>query len=362
MDRRRFLTGAVAGGVLAAAGEALAAPMLEGRATRVSGGALRLDWTGARTPVSIYVSDDPDAPRWAMRELRSAVRGGGADLALTVSPRPYLLLVARGGAQTRVAERLLPLQGGRNFRDLGGYRAADGRQVRWGRIFRSGVMSGLTEADIAYLARLGLKVVCDLRSSAERTSEPSPFLKSAAPQVAAFDYEMAGSIEGLGRARNRDEAVAAFASAYVDFLQVLAPHYTDMFARLVRGQTPLAVNCSAGKDRTGVASALILSVLGVPRETVVADYALSQTYTPVSYYRDQMAGAAKAGDASARMAQAFAHMPPDVVDVILGSDPQVMRLTLARIDRQFGGPVALAKARFGLTDATIARLRSVYLT
>jgi protein-tyrosine phosphatase len=361
VDRREFLLSAAAGGVLVGAPGALAAPELEGRATRTSAKALRLDWNARREPTAIFVSSDPDARAPLMREVKAAARGGDAELPFAVTPRPYFLLSTRDGRQTRVAERLLPLQGGRNFRDLGGYRAAGGRQVRWGRIYRSGVMSGLTAADMSYLSGLGLEVICDLRSRQERTSQPNPFLAADAPQVIGADYDMP-SLAQVESATTRAEAVAAFARAYVEFTDFLAPQYTDLFARLVRRETPLAFNCSAGKDRTGMGAALILSVLGASRETVVADYALTQVYSPPSLYLKQMAAGRAAPGVSGEHAHALARIPPEALQVLMGSDPEVMRQALATIDQKFGGPVELAKARFGLTDAKIAHLRAVYLS
>lgn len=361
MDRRSFLLAAVATGSAALAPRALAAPTgLEAEAARTGPKALRVEWAGAG-PADLYVSSDPDAPREFMRLLKSGAAGGRAELALASAPRPYLL-VATAAGETRVAERLLPLQGGRNFRDLGGYRTADGRQVRWGKIFRSGVMSQLTPADMTYLAQVGVRSVCDLRSAQERSSEPSAFLKAEYAEVAAFDYDMDSSMAPLFTARTRDQAVDAFAASYLQFLRVLTPHYTDMFERLVRRDAPLALNCSAGKDRTGMGSALVLSVLGVPRETVLFDYGLTQIYTPPTFYKKLMAGgdAASAG-MTPQMAEAFSKMPAEVLDVIMGSDPEVMRRVLAQVDREHGGPVALAKASFGLTDAKIAALRATYL-
>jgi protein-tyrosine phosphatase len=363
MDRRQFLIAAVANGGWAVAPAAFAVSQLEAQATRSSAKAVRLDWNAKREPTSIYVSSDPDAQRPLMREVKAAARGGETELSFAVAPRPYFLLTTADGRQARVAERLLPLQGGRNFRDLGGYRTADGRQVRWGRIYRSGAMSALTPADMTYLSGLGVEVICDLRSSQERRAEPNPFLKTDAPQVVATDYEMSAAIGDLQRATTREAAVTAFADGYVQFLDVLRPQYTDLFDRLVRRETPLAFNCSAGKDRTGMGSALILSVLGVPRETVVADYGLTQVYTPPAGYVSAMAAGSGAGASgiTPEMAKAFSRMPHDVLMVLLGSDPAVMRQALAQIDAKFGGPAELAKARFGLTDAKIAHLRQVYL-
>jgi len=295
-----------------------------------------------------------------MRPLAPRAAGGSAELAAPVSPRPYFLLTDAAGRQTRTAERLLPLEGGRNFRDLGGYRAADGRQVRWGRIYRSGVMSGLTAADMSYLSKLGVAVICDLRSPQERAAEPSPFLKGG-PKVVATDYDMSASMAAFARLSSREEAIQGFADAYVGFLDMLTPHYTDMFARLVAGEAPLAMNCSAGKDRTGMGSALVLSALGVPRAGVLADYALTEVYTPPAYYMKQMRDGAASSGVTAAQAQAMAKLPPEALQVIMGSDPEVMRRALAAIDARYGGPVALAKSRFGLTDAKIARLRASYL-
>jgi protein-tyrosine phosphatase len=355
MDRRLFLT---ATGALALAPAANAAGALDAKIERAAPGTVRLRWTGARA-VSVFVASDPAAGRATMRPLM-AVAGGVADLAAPVSPRPYFLLATADGRQTRVAERLLPLVGGRNFRDLGGWRAADGRQVKWGRIYRSGVMTGLAMADITYLQQLGISVICDLRGPQERDAEPNPFLKAGGPRVAAFDYDMP-SLAPFVRMTTREQAVRGFAETYVDLLGRLAPHFTDLFARLAADEGPLAMNCSAGKDRTGVASALVLSVLGVPRATVIADYALSQTYVPSTYYTGPIDKGAATSGVTAQQAQAFAKTPPEVMAVVMGSDPEVMRRTLATVDARFGGPVALAKARFGLDDHKIASLRRTYL-
>jgi len=226
-------------------------------------------------------------------------------------------------------------------------------------------MAGLTPADMTYLSKLGVSVICDLRNPRERNAEPTPFLKVNGVEVIAIDYDMDMSLGGLARMRTRDEAVQGFADAYVGFLDVLTPHYTQLFNRLAAGKAPLAFNCSAGKDRTGMGAALILSVLGVPRETIIADYALTQVYTPPSMYKAQMAsaggGGAGMGGLTPEQMQAFARMPSEVLDVMMGSDPDVMRRALAMVDAKHGGPIALAKAKFGLTDAKIAAMRKTFL-
>ncbi|HEY2750248.1 tyrosine-protein phosphatase [Phenylobacterium sp.] len=361
MDRRLFLT--LAGASLLRASEGSAAPArLDASVERLADSRVQVGWSPITTPVSILVSDTPDTPRDRLRRVEGQARSGHVEVAAPRTPRPYFLLRAADGEQTRVAERLLPLRGGRNFRDLGGYRTTDGRQVRWGRLYRSGVMTGFEPDDMAYLQSLGVAVICDLRSPQERAREPSPFLKGGGgPAVISYEYPMASTAERMAGAKTRADAVQAFAESYVHYLDMLGPNYTDMFARLVRGEAPLAVNCTAGKDRSGVASALILSVLGVPRQTVIADYALTETYTPPSFYLKQASEPSKPGAISSEQAKSLSRLPPEVLQVLMGSDPDVMREALGEIDRRYGGPVALAKARFGLTDGSIAQLRQSYL-
>jgi protein-tyrosine phosphatase len=360
MNRRELAKAALALGALTAAPAAFAASELDGEAVRTSADAIRLSWTGGAAPVAILASSDPDAQRPLMREVIPAAQGGAAELPFPASPRPYFLLDAGDGRRVRIAERLLPLQGGRNFRDIGGWRAADGRQVRWGRIYRSGVMTGLTPADLAYVSALGIEAICDLRSRQERASAPNPFLASEGPPVDGSDYDMARIMQAMPAVQTREAAITAFAASYITFTDILTPQYTDLFARLVRRER-IAFNCSAGKDRTGMGAALVLSVLGAPRETIVADYALTQVYTPPARsMKTAPGGLAALGVTQAQM-EAFARTPPEVLKVMTGSDPEIMRQALEMLDRQHGGPVQLTKDRFGLDDAKIAWLQANYL-
>jgi protein-tyrosine phosphatase len=216
-------------------------------------------------------------------------------------------------------------------------------------------MVKFTTNDTAYLHSLGIAMICDLRSGRERSSEPSALLGRDGVKLLSKDYEMGSSSNKLMAAKTKNEAVVIFGDAYIDFVQTLAPQYKEMFEGLLENKAPLAVNCTAGKDRTGVASALILSVLGVDRADVVADYALSQTFVPPAYYLNQASGA------TAAQTSPFARLPRPIAEMILGSDPAVMHHALGRIDREFGGPIGLAKKQFGLTDSAIVKLRADYL-
>jgi protein-tyrosine phosphatase len=176
------------------------------------------------------------------------------------------------------AARLLPLEGGRNFRDLGGYLTADGRRVRWGGLYRSGVLSYLTGADHQYLADKGIRVICDLRTQHERQREPSQW-PDANAVLLAWDYDPRHTSLRHYLDAEADITPAAMRHCMLKLYRhlpgLLRPQFAALLAQLAADRTPVLFHCSAGKDRTGIAAALILSLLGVPRDTIVADYALT---------------------------------------------------------------------------------------
>ncbi|KTT95243.1 protein tyrosine phosphatase, partial [Sphingomonas yabuuchiae] len=177
--------------------------------------------------------------------------------------------------------RVLPLQGGRNFRDLGGYRTADGRTVKWGLLYRSGQMHDLTPADYVTLQKLGIRTVCDFRDTAERTREPTLWPAGQRPKVLSDDYALdmsAMRLPGDPSTWTHEQVVTAMTATYPKLLDQFNGQYRRMFAELLAGDVPLAFHCTAGKDRTGVAAALLLTALGVPRATIIDDYLLSNEH------------------------------------------------------------------------------------
>ena len=261
---------------------------------------------------------------------------------------------ARPDAAARTAhDRLVPLQGGQNFRDLGGYRTSDGRIVKWGMLYRSGAMNALTPADFATLAQRGLRTVCDLRDTRERSKAPVGGPTGHAPSVFADDYDMTGAMRELADpALDGVKARAMMQRTYADLPFRFAGQYRRMFAELAAGHAPLAVNCSAGKDRTGVAAALLLTVLGVPRATVMQDYLLSNRYF-------DPARAAAQDPNTAAFAQ---RLPADAVKALMGVEPAYLDAAFAAIEARPGGLAAYLRDQLGLDPATVRRLRDLYLT
>jgi protein-tyrosine phosphatase len=178
--------------------------------------------------------------------------------------------------------RQVPLSRQANFRDLGGYEAADGRSVKWGLVFRSGELSQLDDDDVATLGRLGIKTVVDLRSREEiaaRGESRLPAGASLRPMPIASS-DMFAKIIPMMLAGN-------FSEVPPDLLErvnrMLAADFASEFAELLRmlsepSRRPVVFHCTQGKDRTGFGAAVVLSALGVPWETVVEDYLLSNHY------------------------------------------------------------------------------------
>lgn len=173
--------------------------------------------------------------------------------------------------------RVIALQGCSNLRDLGGYRTADGRRLRMGRVFRGASLANLTDADLVRFAALGIRTVCDLRGAQESGRAPSRLPDADAPEVVRLPIEprIGASLRDL-LARNAtagEDMFAVLQTAYAAYASEHLPRYRAIFALMLEARRlPLLFHCSAGKDRTGFGAALLLTALGVPQETVIADY------------------------------------------------------------------------------------------
>jgi protein-tyrosine phosphatase len=202
-------------------------------------------WEVARAPVRIYAGA---APGTIDRDQPVAVVRSGIE---TTVPAPdpsrpiyFEVVPARAKHGPIVADRSLALEGSPNARDLGGYGTVDGHRVRWGRAFRTDGLGALTDADRARLAALGLPSACP---DAESTTPLEP----AAIRAAA----VANIIDPAIRAR-----------------------HVELLRELARGELPRFVSCTMLDDRTGWPVAMLLTTLGVSKETIVADYLQSNQF------------------------------------------------------------------------------------
>ncbi|HWD86551.1 MAG TPA: tyrosine-protein phosphatase [Mucilaginibacter sp.] len=247
------------------------------------------------------------------------------------------------------AKRHVVLQGAANFRDLGGYQTADGHHVKWGEVYRSADISKLTDADLAKLKSLNLGTDVDLRGHQESAQAPDKLNPGT-------DYILcpAGS-DNMNWAKEmskiKGNQTDSLMIVYYSNTQYLADRYKPLFDKLLSlpdGQS-LVFHCTAGKDRTGIGSALFLYSLGVPYDTIVSDYLAS------NYYR-------KGANAklSAQMAQAM-HFDLEVARTMSSVKKEWLDATFDAIKKQYGSVDNYLKTQLGLDDQKIAELKKKFL-
>jgi len=262
------------------------------------------------------------------------------------------------GMPEHVQRRHVVLDGAHNFRDLGGYATEDGHKVRWGLFYRSDDLSELTDADLAKLHELGIKLVCDFRSAEEKAEEPDrlpaegppamfelPILDDSFSPAAFREKITSGQLGDTDLRQMMIEGNRLFATRY-------APRYAAMFERMTQpGQLPALVHCTAGKDRTGFAAAVVLRTLGVPEETVYEDFLLTNHYTAAQI--DRMLWII-------RLVSLF-RTDPEQVRPVLGVERAYLEAAFDEIEKQHGDFESYRRAALGLDDAEAAAFRQLAL-
>ena len=240
--------------------------------------------------------------------------------------------------------RHLNLAGASNFRDLGGYPGKDGRLVRWRQIFRSNHLGHLTEADIEVLRPLGLKSAFDFRGSEERVAAMCGLAEIAVHSlpieptvVAALRARLAGGV-----ALSPADALDVMRDSYRNYVRYNTPSFRALFAHLLQDRAPLVIHCTAGKDRTGFACALILHALGVPDEVIAEDYLLTNRF----YRRDPGASS---------------DLPEDVRQVLGSVEASFLAAAFEAISADYGDLEGYFGDGLGLGAGERATLQARYL-
>lgn len=262
-----------------------------------------------------------------------------------------------------VEEHLIPLEGGRNFRDLGGYKTMDGRTVKHGKLFRSGVLHYLTENDYKRLDEFDIKTIVDLRANDERESEPT-YWRSGEIRMISWNYEMESGEEGgtltlfADPSLDGQKAEALMAELYRGMLDEQTPHYAGLFEALTSSDDPLLFHCSAGKDRTGIAAALLLTALGVDRETVIQDYVMSEVVA--RHFGHQSAAPALTDNSNSRY-EWMSAINPAARDALMGTRRAYIESAFDEMTHRYGSVENYLLAELGMDANRIQRLRDHFL-
>lgn len=253
----------------------------------------------------------------------------------------------------------IEIPGTANLRDPGGYRTADGRVVRRGVLLRSEALLAAvgSEAGAVWSAdhdasyrSLGLRTVVDLRTDLEAGEDPSAWARATGAEVIPMpipEGSIGSAYDLFGRLL--DGTVAAYTPADMGaYYRIMLDRRGDVFGAVVSllsdvDRVPLLVHCSAGKDRTGLAVALVLDLLGVPREVIVADYTLTGLLRPdrVHHYAAALAEVGVGVDAAR---------------LVFETPAEAMTEALRHLDSAYGGSAGYLRAA-GVTDAELAAVR-----
>ncbi|MQA93682.1 MAG: protein-tyrosine-phosphatase [Streptosporangiales bacterium] len=281
--------------------------------------------------------------------------------------RWYFALTPDDGPPLTLAERSLGLTGAPNFRDAGGYRAADGSWVRMGLFYRADGLNTLTEEDLRAMSGLGLATVCDLRTAAERAAAPDRLPEAVRSVVLDVqgDAPLGGDLLALFEDPARAAAMfqhggAVRLMAEINRSNVAAPSARRNYARLLELLAdpyggPLVYHCTGGKDRTGWASALVLSLLGVPRETVIADYLASN-----GYLREKLGDLLH--DFLTEHELDTAELNPELVAPVMQVHPEYLQAAFDEVEARYGDLTGYVRDGLALDPSIVDALRARLLT
>ncbi len=332
-------------------------PPVDAQVLRRDNGDLELQWRDQARSVRIYAGTTPQTiDRQTVLAHASGV-GSVTLRGLDPSRRYYFELAFDGaaldGERLLVAERVVPLEGAVNFRDLGGYRTASGQRTRWGRLFRSGSLTGLTSGDHERLAAMGIRLVCDLRSNEEIQEDPDnlpetlPIHYTHLPVFNRSEPSKASQLRVLLFDKKQLEAVMLNT-----YTRVLIDDNAALFGTVLRQlanerSLPAVIHCTAGKDRAGVTSALVLALLDVPEAVILADYTLSNRY----YFSFRQY--------AAKVVKPFAvfGVRPDDLYPLLVANPANLQATFDYIRQHYGSVRAYLRDMAGIDDALVEQVR-----
>lgn len=245
--------------------------------------------------------------------------------------------------------RVLPFEGVLNFRDMGGYETLDGRKVKYGILFRSAELTGMTAQDQVLFQTLGIKTIFDYRADTEAEHKPDPLIPGVVNvRIPAMKQDVPTDMRELMRQGFfKQMTPEALGSMYVQ-MTINNPSFQKLMATLMNPDNlGLLHHCAGGRDRTGVGAAIILLALGVPEETIIEDYLISNTtLIPMNEkMKEQMAE----------------FMPPEEVALVISNlelRREFMESVFSTIHENYGSVAEFLEQEFGMTPDKRAELQA----
>ena len=320
--------------------------------TRTGDDSVKISWTmrDKTAKVTVFAGESPDGIDH--REPIATATGSSRVSISGLDPdrRYYFEVVPSDGSNTIISERRVQLEGGVNFRDLGGYQAVDGRRVRWGQVFRSDNLGRLTDRDVIFLQKMGIRLVSDFRTPAEIKKLPDRYPPGPDGQSLRLPIRHGESdpADTFDRIKNGDidwMTEAYMINGYIKNIDHFAPLWATFFKSLAEpSNRPLVFHCTGGKDRAGVAAALILLALDVPEETVIRDHGLSNLYIAAVlegiYDRIRTMG-----------------VDPDRISAYFTAPPNAIIAVLEHLRNAYGSAANYLVSKAGLNEKLLIQLK-----
>ncbi|MEH7355758.1 tyrosine-protein phosphatase [Neobacillus drentensis] len=255
--------------------------------------------------------------------------------------------------ETYPTNRVVPFIGANNFRDMGGYRSSDGRTVKFGLFFRSDELTRLTDEDMNFFKTLNIKYIFDYRDELEAQKKPDPILSNVTyERIPTFEQNnQFGTIEEMARSNFFKNLTLDTMSEMYSKMPLNNPSYKRLM-EIIQDPNNLGLlhHCAAGKDRTGVGATLILSALGVPKETVMEDYLL--TNETMKEYNEKV------------LKQISGHFDDrglQIIEHLLGAKEEFLEGVFQTITNTYGNIDTYFAHEFGLTKEKRQALQSFCL-
>ncbi len=279
-----------------------------------------------------------------------------------IDPDPYnrtFYKIKNDDSEIILAERIVPLKSFSNFRDLGGYDTKDGRKVKWGLFYRSEDLFNLKGSDLEYFKTLGIKYVLDYRSKEEVEKNPDVEIKgvkniniSAMRNLGNDNLDMASYVEGILKGNKMTITPEELLIEGYKSMPLNNPAFKELFNLFKNPKnTAILQHCTAGKDRTGIGSALILLALNVPEETVILDYLESNNNRKVSNEKVMSMCAQYIKDEKTKR----------LIEGILGVSREFIEESLRIIKAKYDSYDEYFEKEYGLNKDILKKLRNVYL-
>jgi protein-tyrosine phosphatase len=246
--------------------------------------------------------------------------------------------------------REVKLQGAINFRDIGGYKTKDGRHVKWGKIYRSAALNRLTEADLQKLQGLSIEYIADFRGPNEVNAAPDRLPAGATRISLPAGSEHVGDstyMKHMIQLMRSDSGLVGFYSVTTPFKERYKPVFDELLT--LNKDSALLFHCTAGKDRTGIAAALVLYALGVDENTIIQDYLAT------NYYR-----AAENEKAISGMMKAYG-LTENAARNMMGAKEAYLQATFTSIKNQYGSVDEYLQKEMGLDKKKLKKLRDLYV-